>query len=129
MSIVVAASAGFLFLHGLIHLMGTASYLKLSEIKQLPYKTTVLGGRWDLGAAGTKIFGMGWALAAVGFVLAGVALIGNWAWWQPATFGVTLFSLVLSTLDYQVAFAGMIIDLAILLVLILGPWIGSLIAT
>ena len=41
-----------LVLHGLIHLMGTVAYLKLGVIQQLPYKTTVLGGRWDLGANG-----------------------------------------------------------------------------
>ena len=35
-----------LVLHGLIHLMGTAAYMKLAVIQQLPYKTTVLGGRW-----------------------------------------------------------------------------------
>ncbi len=34
-----------LALHGLIHLMGTASYMKLADIQGLPYKTTVLGGR------------------------------------------------------------------------------------
>ena len=42
-----------LALHGLIHFMGTAAYLKLADIQGLPYKTTVLAGRWDLGEAGT----------------------------------------------------------------------------
>jgi hypothetical protein len=128
MSILVVASSILLFLHGLVHIMGTASYLKLAEIEQLPYKTTVLGGRWDLGSSGTTIFGICWALATAGFVIAGVALLGGWEWWRSATFGVTIFSLVLTTLDYQVAFVGIVIDLAILLVLIFSPWIGQLIA-
>jgi hypothetical protein len=120
MSILVVASSILLFLHGLVHIMGTASYLKLAEIEQLPYKTNVLGGRWDLGSSGTTIFGLCWALAAVGFVLAGIALIGSWEWWRPVLFGVTLFSLILTALDYSVAYAGIVINLAILLVLIFG---------
>lgn len=47
-----------LVLHGFIHLMGTASYLKWAEVQGLPYKTTVLGGRWDLGERGISVFGL-----------------------------------------------------------------------
>jgi hypothetical protein len=31
--------------HGLLHLIGTAAYLKLADVQGFPYKTTVLGGR------------------------------------------------------------------------------------
>jgi len=46
----VVIAALLLTLHGLIHLMGTAVYACRAEIKSLNYKTTVLDGRWDLGA-------------------------------------------------------------------------------
>jgi hypothetical protein len=58
-----------LVLHGLIHLMGTAVYMKLGTVEGLKYKTTLLGGRWDLGAGGIWVFGALWAVAAVGFVV------------------------------------------------------------
>ena len=128
MRIVTVIASVILFLHGLIHLMGTAAYLKLTEIDQLPYKTTVLSGRWDLGSIGTTIFGILWAVAAIGFVLTAIALFGNWDWWRSVLIGVTLFSLVLTSLDWGVAYAGVIVNLAILLILFLGPWISKLIA-
>ncbi len=108
--------------------MGTAAYLKLTEIDQLPYKTTVLSGRWDLGSSGTAIFGILWAVAAIGFVLTAIALFGNWDWWRSVLIGVTLFSLVLTSLDWGVAYAGVVVNIAILLILYLGPWISKLIA-
>lgn len=43
-------------LHGPVHLMGTTAYMKLAEIKELPYKTTQLGQGWDLGARGIARF-------------------------------------------------------------------------
>lgn len=110
-----------LVLHGLIHLMGTAAYLKLAVIQQLPYKTTVLGGRWDLGAGGIAVYGVLWAVAAVGFVVAALAFWFGWTGWQPLLLGVTLLSLVLTALDWDVAFAGVILNIAILALLWLGP--------
>lgn len=114
-----------LVLHGLVHLMGAVAYMKLAEIKQLPYKTTVLGGRWDLGLRGTTVYGALWAVAAIGFIVAALALLGGWNWWQPALLGVTLFSLVLTALDWGVANAGVIVNIAILAIVVLGPRISS----
>lgn len=114
-----------LVLHGLIHLMGTAAYLKLAVIQQLPYKTTVLGGRWDLGAGGIAVYGVLWAVAAVGFVVAALAFWFGWAGWQPLLLGVTLLSLALTALDWDVAFAGVILNIVILALLGLGPRLTS----
>ena len=114
-----------LFLHGLIHLMGTVAYMKLAVIQQLPYKTTVLGGRWDLGASGTAVYGALWAVAAIGFIVAAAALLIGWQWWQPVLVGVTLLSLALTALDWDVAFAGVILNIAILALLWLGPRLTS----
>ena len=45
---------GIIFIHGLIHLMGFVAYFPLGEIAELPYKTTLLGGRWDIGTYGCQ---------------------------------------------------------------------------
>ena len=123
-TIIIIASI-VLVLHGLIHLMGTTVYMKLTTIEGFAYKTTLLGGRWDLGEGGIQVFGALWALAAIGFVVAAVALLAGWGWWQPVLVGVTLFSLVLTALDWSNAFAGAIINIIILAVLWLGPRIAS----
>jgi hypothetical protein len=117
--IIIAAIV--LVLHGLIHLMGTAVYLKLPNIEGLPYKTTLLGGRWDVGESGIQVFGALWAVAAVRFVVAAVALLAGWGWRQPTLVGVVLFSLVRTTLDWSNAFAGALMHSIILAVLWLGP--------
>ena len=114
-----------LFLHGLIHLMGTVAYIKLGVIQQLPYKTTVLGGRWELGAGGIAVYGALWAVAAIGFIVVAVALLMDWPWSQPVLVGITLLSLVLTALDWDVAYAGVILNIAILALLWLGPRLNS----
>ncbi|MBZ5498995.1 MAG: ABC transporter permease [Acidobacteriia bacterium] len=117
----VIVVAFVLVLHGLIHLMGTAVYTKMATIEGLKYKTTLLGGRWDLGESGIRVFGALWAVAAVGFVVAAVALMAGWGWWQLMLVGVGVFSLVLTVLDWSNAFAGAIINIAILAAVLLGP--------
>jgi hypothetical protein len=122
-TLTVIASIG-LIIHGLIHLLATTAYLRLAEIKGLPYKTTVLNGRWDLGTNGIVIYGVLWAVAAVGFILAAIAIIAGWSWVEPILLGVTLISLVLTALDWKVAYAGVIIIMPILAVIWIGPRIA-----
>ncbi len=103
-----------LIAHGLIHLMGTVVYLRLGEIKGFAYKTTLLNGRWDVGAAGIGAFGVLWAIVAVGFVAAAIAMLTGSSWWSPALMVVTVFSLALTVLDSSLAFAGVIVNITIL---------------
>lgn len=103
-----------LVLHGLIHLMGTLTYMKLGTVEGLTYKTTLLGGRWDLGASGISVYGALWAVATVGFVLAAIALLAGADWWRLVLAGTAIFSLALTALDWEVASAGAILNLVIL---------------
>ena len=119
--IVTVIVAVVLIVHGLIHLMGTAVYVRHAQIKGLTYKTTLLNGRWDLGEGGIRIFGVLWVLPATGFVAAALALLAGWEWWKPVLVGVTLLSLVLTALDWSNAFMGAIVDIAILALVPLGP--------
>lgn len=115
----------FISLHGLIHLMGPAVYMKLTEIQGFSYKTTLIGGRWNLGENGIRLFGALWIVPALGFILAAVALLAGWEWFQPALIVVTLISLVLTALDYRIAYAGVVINILILVGIWLGPRIIS----
>jgi hypothetical protein len=126
LKIMIIVASIVLILHGLIHLMGTASYMKLTAVQGLPYKTTVLGGYWDLGASGMALYGALWAVAAIAFMVAAVAFWFGWVWWQPILLGATLFSLVLTALDWHVAFAGVIVNVAILVLLGLGPRLAAI---
>jgi hypothetical protein len=108
-------------LHGIVHLMGTTVYLKLGEIEGMGYKTTLLGGRWDLGESGIGVIGVLWAVAALGFIAVALAIAAKWRWARPALFTVTLVSLALTVLDWERAYAGAIINIIILAALYLTP--------
>lgn len=110
-------AAFVLIAHGLIHLLGTTVYLRLGEITGFAYKTTLLGGRWDVGGVGIGVFGAMWAVAAVGFVVTAIAMLTGLSWWSPALMVVTVFSLVLTGLDSSLAFAGVIVNIVILAVI------------
>jgi hypothetical protein len=114
-------AAVVLVLHGLIHLLGTAVYLRLAEISEMPYKTVLVGGAWDVGDGGMRVFGALWALAALGFLVAAAAWLLGLGGWPALLVGVTLFSLALTALDFQVAFMGVVVNVAILAALAVVP--------
>ena len=100
--------------HGSIHLIGVGVYLRLAEIEGLTYKTTLLGGRWDLGTAGIGWFGGLWLVPVLGFVISAIGKMTKQDWWCSLILATTLFSLVITVLDYQVAYAGVLVNLLIL---------------
>ena len=113
------AAATILALHGLIHLIGPSVYLKLTELDEFAYKTTLLGGRWDLGERGIQAFGVLWVFPAIGFLAAAAGLLLGYDWWGWVLATTTVFSLVLTALDYRVAFAGIVVNVVILLTLLI----------
>jgi hypothetical protein len=103
--------------HGLIHLLGVTAYLKIAELTDLPYKTTLLAGRLDIGDGGARVFGMLWILPAVGFMAAAAGLVMATSWWLPLLVTTTLTSAALSALDTPKALVGLVVNLTILAVL------------
>ena len=108
------AAAVALAIHGVIHFLGIGVYFELVEMADLPYKTTLLGGAVDVGDAGIRVFAVSTAAAGVGFVASATALVTAWRYWRELLLAVTAFSLVLTTLDWTVASAGVLANLAIL---------------
>jgi hypothetical protein len=70
--------AALLLVHGFAHLVGFVVPWKLGKLEEMPYKTTLLGGRWDVGDAGIRGMGVLWLLVGLTlFVLGGtLALTG-----------------------------------------------------
>ena len=122
------ASAG-LALHGLIHLMGFVAYWPLAEIKELPYKTAVLEGRWEVGAVGMKIYAVLWLVAALSFLIGIGGLLSDQAWWRPVMVGAVVFSTALVALDWTASFRGAIINGVILALAVLTYLIPGLVPT
>jgi hypothetical protein len=116
------AAAVIVGVHGLIHLMGFVAYWPLAEIKELPYKTTQLEGRVDLGRRGMRVVSVLWLLAATGFVLSVGGMVADQGWWQALMGASAVLSMVISALDWSVAFRGTLIDIVILCVLLIAQW-------
>ncbi len=110
---------GIVVIHGLIHLMGFVAYWPLGEIAELPYKTTLLNGRFQLSQTGMRLFSVFWLLAAVGLVGSAVSLVAEKSWWLPLMFAAVLVSLVITALDWSNAFRGTLLSLVMLVPLLL----------
>ena len=109
------ALAALMILHGIAHLVGFAGSWHLGA--DLPYKTTVLAGRIDLGDAGIRVAGLLWLVAAIAFVVAGAGAALNYDWWVKATLYVTFASLVLTLVELPDARIGLVVNVAILALL------------
>jgi hypothetical protein len=116
--ILLAGACAVLAIHGLIHVLGTVVYLRVAEIDGFAFKTTLLAGRVDLGEPGIRVFGALWILPAAGFLVSAVGLWFGWWWWLPAVVASIVVSVILTTADWNVAFAGAIADIAILVLLL-----------
>jgi hypothetical protein len=107
----------FIGIHGLIHLMGFAAYWPLAKLSELPYKTSLLHGRWEVGTGGMRLFSLVWLVATLG-LLAGTALLAlKMPAWAPVMLVSTLLSIVLCVLDWEVALRGFWIDVFTLVAL------------
>ena len=117
------AAAFIIFAHGLIHLIGVVVYWQLAVVNENPYKTTLLRGRWEIGETGTRIFGLLWLVGTIGFIAAAAGMALRTAWWHPVLLVTTLFSLMITILDWDVAKIGAIVNLIILIILFVEQFI------
>ena len=120
------ALAVLMLLHGIAHLPGFVAAWRPAGFGELPYKTTILAGRVDLGDAGIRVFGVLWLLIALGFVLTAAGAFTARSWWMVAVVGVALASLGLSVLEWPLARVGVVVNLAILAALLAGQRLGWL---
>ena len=122
--IVIYIAAFIVLMHGLVHLLYFASYWPVAVLAEVPYKTTLLNGRWDVGSGGIRLFGFLCLIATVGFIVAAIGLAAGTEWWRPVMFIVAVFSLVLTSLDWTVAYGGPVINVIILVLVIATPCLG-----
>ncbi|MHA2366210.1 MAG: hypothetical protein ACXAC7_19780 [Candidatus Hodarchaeales archaeon] len=86
----------------------------------MPFKTTILFELIDLGNNGIRIFGIIWLMVTVAYLLVIIAFIiqkkPNLYKWL---YLVTIFSLIITFLDFTVAFRGTLFNLLVLVILLL----------
>jgi hypothetical protein len=110
-----------ILIHGLIHLLGFVAYWQFVEdIEDLTYKTTLFFEMLDVGDVGIRIFGVIWLFTAIGYIIVVVALVtGKNCRIRESLAIVTIISLIITLLDFTVAYTGTLFNVIILTGLIL----------
>lgn len=105
--------------HGVAHLVGFVSAWKLAMLPELPYKTTLLAGRIDVGDAGMRIVGVLWLLLAVAFVAAAIDVATDTGWVRVMPVAA-IASLALCMTAWPEARIGVAVNVALILFLAIG---------
>lgn len=112
---------GFLLAaHGIAHFPGFVSAWKLATLAELPYKTTVLAGRVDVGDTGVRLLGVFWLLAALACLAAGAAVALQTAWALRLAAFAVVASLLMCVVGWPEARIGVAVNIALLVLLAAG---------
>jgi hypothetical protein len=93
---------------------------------EMPYKTTLLAGHWEVGDVGIRLNGLLWLALAIAFVLTGVSVVRQTSGWQTAVWVVSLASLIACVVSWPEARIGVVVNVAIIAYLLLGDKLGFL---
>jgi hypothetical protein len=113
-------------LHGVAHLPGFVNSWRLAVFPDLPYHTTLLAGRLEIGDWGMRVVGVLWLAAALGFWVAGAAGLAQRGSWVPLAMIVSAASATLCLLEWPAARIGLWVNLVILLALAAALRLGWL---
>ena len=86
----------------------------------MPYTTTVLADRVDLGDGGIRAYGVLWLLTAIAFWLVAADALTSRPGWVAGAMGLALASLMLCVVGWPDSRIGMPVNLAIIVALALG---------
>jgi hypothetical protein len=115
--VIHVALIGVLVVHGIAHLPGFAVPWQLITSAELPYRTTILAGRLDIGDAGVRAVGLAWAVAAAAFIVLAWSLWAGLPWTRTLIACAVAYSLVLCAVGWPEARIGVAANILILALL------------
>lgn len=110
--------------HGLAHLPGFLVPWRWMQSPDLPFKTTLLAGRIDVGVMGIRTVGLAWLATAMVLLVVAAGITLRWRWAEAAAPVAVGFSLVLCVLELPHARLGLVVNLVALLWLAVDPQVG-----
>lgn len=113
-----------LLVHGIAHLVGFVVPWRLMSSAEMPYKTALFAGHWEVGDVGMRVNGLLWLVAALAFLFAGIAVMRQAHGGETLALYVSLASLALCVVSWPEARIGLFINLAILVYLLIGYHLG-----
>lgn len=105
----------FLFAHGIAHLVGFLVPWRIVKTEDMPYKTTLLMGKIDIGDMGIRIMGIIWLLIALAYFYSSWTTYQQMDIWMTYTLVVTIISLVFCLLAIPDSHIGVYIDIALII--------------
>ena len=119
MKIIIAI---LIFMHGVAHLVGFVVPWKITQLEEMPYKTTLLNGSLDIGNTGIRIIGILWLMTALAFFVSVYFIFFHSPLWLVFTIFIILFSMILCILGWPDSKIGVFANFFILLVLFILQW-------
>ena len=119
--LLVVFIAAVIVAHGIIHLLGFVAYWPLATLRELPYKTELVGGRWQLSPTTMRLYSVFWLLVAIGFIVGATGLALRQPWWPEVILGTSIIALAVGLLDLEQAWIGVMIDILAVAFAIVGP--------
>ena len=104
-----------LLAHGIAHVVGFAVAWRLTTSPDVPYHTTLLSGRLDVGDTGMRAVGALWLASACAFVIGAILLATHSSVAIVTIAGVALASLVLCAMEWPFARIGMVVNTVVLI--------------
>jgi hypothetical protein len=101
--------------HGIAHFVGFAVPWRLLASPEMPYKTTILHGRLDVGAVGIRVVGVLWLVTGATMIAAGAAWLIAWSDPVVWTLGALGASLVLCVAEWPLTRIGLAVNVAVLI--------------
>jgi hypothetical protein len=86
--------------HGIAHFVGFVFSWEIATLAELPYKTTILAGRIDVGDGGIRAMGLLWLAGGLGFLVAALGLATQAPWSLRLTAVMLFVSLVLCAIGW-----------------------------
>jgi hypothetical protein len=115
-------------IHGVAHLVGFVVPWRIATLKDTPYRTTILNGRVNVGDAGIRAIGVLWLLAALAYIVCGVAVIVQLQWWFWFAVVTTFVSFDLTILGWPESKIGVAVN-GLIVVVLIGTVLGWLAMT
>ena len=114
------AIALFVLVHAIAHLLQFADAFRLIPAGGIPYRTTLLDGRLDVGNGGIRLMGMLWFTLAIAFAAVAVGMALDTTWWVNVAGVGAVISLLMTLLEAPRAQVGLWINVVILTAILIA---------
>jgi hypothetical protein len=111
-----------LLAHGVAHVPSFLGRWRLTPL--VPYETTILGGRMNVGGVGARIVGLLWLLLAIDFGLLAWGAYAGAAWWSYEALATAVVSLLFCVSAWPGTSIGVFVNVA--LIIVIAVWRAGL---